>query len=207
MNNEVSNNSNNELNVKSNNNSKLIIVILAVLLIGALGFICYDKFINKEKPPVPTPSTIPEPTNKEETENIELAEWMTYLLKQNITSVSMVDDIRNEDHTVEDLREFLKEFNSHQYSVMKVEGGSGDGLNLRVEYSKNGKDYMIRFQPSSNEINVLFDLPDMADKELMNLINKIPHKSDTSKEEDGNIYIFTSLYGEIKYNIFENAFN
>ena len=108
MNNEVSNNSNNELNVKSNNNSKIIIVILAVLLIGALGFICYDKFINKEKPPVPTPSTIPEPTNKEETENKELAEWMTYLLNQKITSVSMVDDIRNEDHTVEDLREFLK---------------------------------------------------------------------------------------------------
>lgn len=59
MNNEVSNNSNNELNVKSNNNSKIIIVILVILLIGALGFICYDKFINKEKPPVSTPISNP----------------------------------------------------------------------------------------------------------------------------------------------------
>ena len=65
MNNEVSNNSNNELNVKSNNNSKIIIVILAILLIAALGFICYDKFINKEEPPVPTPVPMitPSPTS------------------------------------------------------------------------------------------------------------------------------------------------
>ncbi len=55
MNNEVSNDSNNELNVKSNGNSKIIIVILTILLIGALGFIIYDKFINIEKPPVSTP--------------------------------------------------------------------------------------------------------------------------------------------------------
>ena len=55
MNNEVNNNTNNELNVKSNNSSKIMVVVLAILLIGALGFICYDKFINNEKPPVPTP--------------------------------------------------------------------------------------------------------------------------------------------------------
>ena len=54
---------NNNVVTEKNNNSKIIIVILVVLLIGALGFICYDKFINKEKPPVPTPSTTPEPTD------------------------------------------------------------------------------------------------------------------------------------------------
>ena len=48
-------NTNNEIN-KSKNSSTIIIVVLVVLLIGALGFICYDKFINKEKPPVPTPT-------------------------------------------------------------------------------------------------------------------------------------------------------
>ena len=62
MNNEVNNNFNNELNVKPSNNSKIIIVILVILLIGALGFICYDKFINKEKPPVPTSTPTPTPT-------------------------------------------------------------------------------------------------------------------------------------------------
>ena len=55
MNNEVNNNSNDNLNVKVNSYSKLIIVILSILLIGAIGFICYDKFINTEKPPVSTP--------------------------------------------------------------------------------------------------------------------------------------------------------
>ena len=55
MNNEVNNNSNDNLNVKANSYSKLIIVILSILLISAIGFICYDKFINTEKPPVPTP--------------------------------------------------------------------------------------------------------------------------------------------------------
>lgn len=49
MNNEVNNNANNELEVKSNNSSKLIIASLAILLIGALGFIIYDKILKKEE--------------------------------------------------------------------------------------------------------------------------------------------------------------
>ena len=61
---------NNNVVTEKNNNSKLIIVILVILLIGALGFICYDKFINKEKPPVPTPTPIP--TNEENSEKKEI---------------------------------------------------------------------------------------------------------------------------------------
>ena len=57
MNNEVNNNVNNELNVKSSNNSKIIIVVLVILLIGGIGFICYDKFINKEKLSAPISSS------------------------------------------------------------------------------------------------------------------------------------------------------
>ena len=67
---EDNNNANNELEVKSNNSSKIIIVILAVLLVGALGFICYDKFINKEKPPIPTP--IPSNNNESNTDDNEI---------------------------------------------------------------------------------------------------------------------------------------
>ena len=52
---------------EKSNNSKIIIVILVVLLVGALGFICYDKFFNKEKPPVPTPT--PSPTASPVTTN------------------------------------------------------------------------------------------------------------------------------------------
>ena len=69
---EENNNINNELNNSSSNYSKIMIATLAILLIGALGFIIYDKFINKEKPPVPTPTptTIPTPTNNEFTDEI-----------------------------------------------------------------------------------------------------------------------------------------
>ena len=69
---EENNNINNELNNSSSNYSKIMIDTLAILLIGALGFIIYDKFINKEKPPVPTPTptTIPTPTNNESTDEI-----------------------------------------------------------------------------------------------------------------------------------------
>lgn len=45
---------NNNVVVEKNSNSKIVIVILVILLVGTLGFICYDKFINTEKPPVPT---------------------------------------------------------------------------------------------------------------------------------------------------------
>ena len=45
---------NNNVVVEKNNNSKIIIAVLVTLLVVALGFICYDKFINKEELPVPT---------------------------------------------------------------------------------------------------------------------------------------------------------
>ena len=105
MNNEVSNNSNNELNVKSNNNSKLIIVILAVLLIGALGFICYDKFINKEKPPVPTPTPLPTSKNTYVADNtlqniVLSSENQTVIINGNTINVRInVDD--TDEHDIE----------------------------------------------------------------------------------------------------------
>ncbi len=121
MNNEVSNNSNNELNVKSNNNSKIIIVILVILLIGALGFICYDKFINKEKPPVPTPTPVPTDEVDNEPKG-EYAEWMTYILNLENSKLSVDDDIYHKDISIADLREFFNEVNSHQYNIKELYG-------------------------------------------------------------------------------------
>ena len=204
MNNEVNNNTNNELNVKSNNNSKIMVVVLAVLLIGALGFICYDKFINKEKPPVPIPTPSPNNEKKGTTES-EYPEWMTYLLNLNNSKLSLVDEMRHRDITAEDLRGFFKEINLHQYNIKEIYGGSGDGLHVRIEYSKNGNDYIVRFQPMSNGFIVLFDIPDMADKELMNLIDKIPHETE-NPSQDGNIYEFACIEGRIKYSIFDLDF-
>ena len=40
----------------------LFLVILLLLLTVPVIFVCYDKFINKETPPIPTPTISPEPT-------------------------------------------------------------------------------------------------------------------------------------------------
>ena len=207
MNNEVNNNVNDELNVKSNNNSKIIIIILVVLLICALGFICYDKFINKEKPPVPTPSPSPtiEPTNNEE-EQDDLEEWMTYLLNQNIKSVSLNDDIKHKDLTVDDLRLFLQEFNSHKHTIKKIYSGTGDSLSIQVTYFKDGKEYIVRFMPlESNVIHVIFDSTDKTDLDLINLLDKVMNESAKATDGLGIIYEFTCL-DDVKYSVFESAF-
>ena len=71
-------NTNNEINGGKTNNNNIIIIVLTILLVGALGFICYDKFINTEKPPVPTPvptpSVNPTPTGTDNLEIIEIKE-------------------------------------------------------------------------------------------------------------------------------------
>ena len=71
--------------VKRNSRNKLIVVILSIFLIGALGFICYDKFINNEKPPVPTPT--PVPSNDVDKDKI------TALKKVTITDVDQIVNI------------------------------------------------------------------------------------------------------------------
>ena len=206
MNNEVNNNVNDELNVKSNNNSKIIIIILVVLLICALGFICYDKFINKEKPPVPTPSPSPtiEPINNEEEDDLE--EWMTYLLNQNIKSVSLNDDIKHKDLTVDDLRLFLQEFNSHKHTIKKIYAGTGDSLNIQVTSLKDGKEYIVRFMSlGSKEIDVICDFTDKTDLDLINLLDKVMNESEKATDGLGIIYEFTCL-DDVKYSVFESAF-
>ncbi len=73
-------------NVNNTNNSidsgkkylKVIISVVVILVIATLATICYDKFINKEKPPVPTPmptpSVNPTPTGTDNLEIIEIKE-------------------------------------------------------------------------------------------------------------------------------------
>ena len=87
MNNEANNN---ELNVKSNNRSKIIIAILAILLVGALGFICYDKFINKEKPPVPV--------NDNNDNVVEVVDEITRLNRIIISDIDQIANVLNEFH-------------------------------------------------------------------------------------------------------------
>ena len=102
MNNEVNNVNQNNLNSEnnlSNENkkgySKIIIIVLVVLLVGALGFICYDKFINKEKPPVPTPTPTSTPTPTPTTKNDALTILKTIQLTNKNQSISISGKVYN----------------------------------------------------------------------------------------------------------------
>ena len=69
----------NNVNKKTNNAYKVIIFLLVLLLLGAIGFICYDKFINTEKPPIPNNNEIintPTPNNENQ-ENIVVVDKIT----------------------------------------------------------------------------------------------------------------------------------
>ena len=79
---------NNESNVKPSNSSKAIIAVLAILLVGALSLICYDKFINKEKPPVPTSTPI-----INSVDNDTDLEEITSLKRIQITDVDQIANV------------------------------------------------------------------------------------------------------------------
>ena len=52
-------------NVKTNDKFRMIfMVILLLLLIVPVGFFCYDKFFNKEQPPIPTVTPTPTETTE-----------------------------------------------------------------------------------------------------------------------------------------------
>ena len=130
---EEKNNVNNESNVKQNNGSKVIIAVLAVLLIGALGFICYDKFINKEKIPVPAPT----PTDTSDSENSNIPKWIDYLLGKNIKSMGYYDENNNWITISHDqLKGYLQKLSS-EYSLYKekdYDGGCSGYCGLQIEY-------------------------------------------------------------------------
>ena len=81
---------NGDLSGKSNNSVKIIIILIVALLIGVLGFICYDKFINKEKPPVPTPT----PISTSSTDGNESgSEKITTLKRIQLTDVDQIANV------------------------------------------------------------------------------------------------------------------
>ena len=134
MDNNLNNNFNNELNAKSNNYSKLITACLAILLIGAIGFICYDKFINTEKPPVPTPT----PTSTDTNDNSNLPKWISYLLEKNIKTMGYYDENNNWKTISHDqLKGYLQKLSS-DYSLYKekdYDGGCSGYCGLQIEYN------------------------------------------------------------------------
>ena len=90
---EENNNVNSELSSSSNNYSKLIIASLAILLIGAIDFICYDKFINTEKPPVPTPSPTPSVTLSDNESDSEKITMLKRIQLSDVDQIANVDGI------------------------------------------------------------------------------------------------------------------
>ncbi len=103
-----------EKNIKSNKYSKIVIIILSILLIGALGFICYDKFINNEKPPVPTPASPATPTPK----NNETIDETNTIEKISIDETTTLKEISISDYNVE----VKIDFNGQDYLIQIRDG-------------------------------------------------------------------------------------
>lgn len=193
---------NNFVNEK-NNNSKIIIAVLVTLLVVALGFICYDKFINKEKPPVPTQTEPPKPSNEENSTKEKYAEWMQYILDQNITKIEASSIPCSEDTfdektvtlNTEQLKNIFKKFMNYKLQVAYVGGGGWEcGESLTIKYQKNGKEYELEYLgteghlvPSSDGCATIYD------KDLENALN---NSADVvvNEEEKGQQYICT-MYG------------
>ncbi len=79
-----------EKNLNSNNGLKVWLIIFIVLTLILGGYIVYDKVLKKEKTDVP----IKEETKQEEKDT--LPEWATYVLNQNITSITYKDGTLDE---------------------------------------------------------------------------------------------------------------
>ena len=150
---EEKNNVNNESNVKQNNGSKVIIAVLAVLLIGALGFICYDKFINKEKPPVPTLTPMPTPTSSPvPTDNIN-----TNIIEASVGEVKSVE-LTNKNQTIKFGNNLLQlrvddNYGNNEYITYKL--FINDKLIEKRSYGENEHEIYVNYAFVTNKF-VLF---------------------------------------------------
>ncbi len=77
--------------MKNKSGSKIGIIILTLILIGAIGFVCYDKFFNTEKLPVPTPI---QKDDKTSDNNI------TKLTRITITDTNQLVTIGNKEYNI-----------------------------------------------------------------------------------------------------------
>ena len=171
---------NNVTNKRNNGSSKIVMAILTVLLIGAVGFICYDKFFNTEKPPEPTNNT------KE-----EYAKWMHYILEQNITKIEVSKTPCSEDTfdekmailNTEQLKSVFKELMNYKLQVFYAGGGGWDcGVELTIKYQNNGKEYELRYlAPEGHLIPSSDGCATIYDKDLENALN---NSADVKVNED-----------------------
>ena len=92
----------NDVNKKSTGTYKIIIFLLVLLLFGAIGFICYDKFINTEKPPIPNnEDTTNTPTpNNEEKENIVIVDKITKFERTEVVDTDKAITIGDKEYKV-----------------------------------------------------------------------------------------------------------
>ena len=182
---ENNQNQNNQVNtgninqqVQSNNNSKIIITIMALIIVGLVGYIVYAKFIQKSDNPEPkttdTPTVTPTPNNTQES---TLPEWATYILNQNITSIkygyadyydSVNADFKcvEKDVTKEQLKLIFEKMTASKLKKYDA-GGAGSDCNnegLTIEYGNNKKLHIFQNKSITIDSNL--------DSELMNLVEK-----------------------------------
>ena len=186
---------NNDQKDKKDSGKVGIIVALIILLASAVGFICYDKFINTEKPPVPTPtptvSPSPVPTDNTET---EYAEWMKYILEQDITKIEVSKVPCSEDTfekktvvlNMEQLKNTFKKFMNYKLKLTYSGGGGWQcGESLKITYLKDGQEYWIEYLGTEGHLSPSSDgCHKLNDKDLEKVLNGSLDEIENEAEKD-----------------------
>ncbi len=189
-------NTNNELE-----NKNTVIAFLIVLVIALIGAVVYFAVIKKDDKPAdnkgennqqasnntPTPSS-------DDTSNLK--PWMKYILEQNISKIEVSKVPCSEDNfetktvviSTDQLKNTFKKFMNYKLEVAYAGGGGWEcGESLKINYTKNGKEYELEYLGSEGHIAPSSDgCANIYDKDLENaLYNSADIKDEESKNEEG----------------------
>ncbi len=175
---------------RSNDKKKAIIIVLAfamvlMLLLLVLYYISGSIDKKNDSTSNTTVTATPEPTNNT-TENY--ADWMDYILNQNITNIKFErkecdfdnniygELVKSETYTVEKLRTIFTKLNKYSLKRAYAGGSGGDdcGDKIVISYQKNGIEYSISIRPH----NIENSGPNEQDNELWSVLGNMKMNED-----------------------------
>ncbi len=149
---------NGELNIKENKTGKIVICILSVLLIVALGYICYDKLIKSDKSVEPTPTNKPAETVVK-VERIELTEenqtvnvgGKEFKIRKDSSSYLFIDDAGQ---TLWDIESVYADhaYVTDDFIIFTVTAQNWEAVTYAI--NKEGNEIAVNDYASNDELDV-----------------------------------------------------